>query len=344
MFESNTYDAIMERVMDRMPSDIHHDEGSFLYTAAGPVGIEHEQIYASLDHVLSEAFIPSASMEYLQHFGEVYGITPHKATPAVWAAVVSPAAMSTRIGERFNCGDMNLVVTGQQSEGVWELTCETAGAEGNTLNADLVPISYIYGLESIYLSELLTAGSDDETADEYRARLLFHVQKPVASGNANSYIEWATSVDGVGAAKVFPLWAGNGTVKVVITDSDKRAAPAALVREVFEYIEEERPIGATVTVTSGTELPINVSAVLTLKSGYVASVVNEAFARRLTEYLEATAYTIDYLPISVVGCILLNTDGVEDYADLRINDGTENIDLSAEQIAVIGTIRTEVRN
>jgi phage-related baseplate assembly protein len=116
------------------------------------------------------------------------------------------------------------------------------------------------------------------------------------------------------------------------------------VREVFEYIEEERPIGATVTVTSGTELPINVSAVLTLKSGYVASVVNEAFARRLTEYLEATAYTIDYLPISVVGCILLNTDGVEDYADLRINDGTENIDLSAEQIAVIGTIRTEVRN
>ena len=122
MFESNTYDAIMQRTMEKMPSNVAKDEGSFLYTAAGPVSSEHEQIYAAMDNLLLQSFVQTASMDNLKIIASAYGITPHEATPAIWSAVVAPAAMSTRIGSRFNCGDINLVTTGQVSEGVWELT------------------------------------------------------------------------------------------------------------------------------------------------------------------------------------------------------------------------------
>ena len=60
-------------------------------------------------------------------------------------------------------------------------------------------------------------------------------------------------VEGVGAVKVFPLWNGRGTVKVVITGPDLTEAPEALVRKVQEYIDPEpgmgkgkAPVGATV--------------------------------------------------------------------------------------------------
>lgn len=342
MFESNTYDAIMERIMDKMPATVATDEGSFLYTAAGPVGIEHEQIYAAMDVALTASFITTAPMEYLVLAGKTWGLTPHEATPAVWSVVVTPSIMSTRIGTRFNCGTMNLVTTGRVEAGIWELTCETAGSIGNTLSGDLVPISYIYGMEKAELYELLVAGSDAETEEEFRKRLLFHIQKPAATGNIYNYIEWATSVTGVGAAKVFPTWNGPGTVKVVITNSEKRAAEPALVNAVAAYIEEERPIGASVTVTSGTELPINISANIRLKSGYVLSTVQANFKDAVAAYLEENAFVMDYLPISRIGSILLDIDGIGDYDDLRVNDGTTNIDLSAEQIAIIGTVVLEV--
>lgn len=342
MFESQTYDTIMDRVMDKMPENVAKDEGSFLYTAAGPVGIEHEQMYAALDNMITQSFAMTASLDNLKIMAAAVGMEPHEATPAVWSAVVAPALMSTRVGARFNCGDMNLVVTGRKSEGIWELTCETPGAAGNTLSSELVPITFVSGLESITLYQLETAGSDAETEEEFRERYLFYLRKPAATGNVYNYIEWALSVDGVGAAKVFPTWNGGGTVKVVITSSDKKAAPSALINTVQAHIEEERPVGATVTVISGVELPINVSAAITMKPGYILQTIQGNFKAALTEYLEDNAFEIDYLPIARVGSILLGTEGVADYSNLRVNDGIENIDLSAEQIAVIGAVALEV--
>ncbi|PKB52312.1 hypothetical protein CRH03_25265 [Clostridium sp. HMb25] len=49
--------------------------------------------------------------------------------------------------------------------------------------------------------------------------------------------------NGVGAAKVFPLADGPGTVKVVIADEDRSGASAALINKVKEHIEGLRPIG-----------------------------------------------------------------------------------------------------
>ena len=40
--------------------------------------------------------------------------------------------------------------------------------------------------------------------------------------------------------------------------------------------------------------------------------------------------------------MLLDTDGVVDYSDLKLNGSAENVNLSNEEIAVTGTVEIEV--
>ena len=61
------------------------------------------------------------------------------------------------------------------------------------------------------ITEVLTAGTDDEVDDNLRDRLAIRVQKQATSGNAYHYEQWALSVPGVGAVKVIPVWDGPNT-------------------------------------------------------------------------------------------------------------------------------------
>ena len=68
------------------------------------------------------------------------------------------------------------------------------------------------------------------------------------------------SVPGVGEAKCIPLWNGPGTVKVVIVDADSQVAPIELIQKVQKFIDDVKPIGATLTVSTAEEITINISS------------------------------------------------------------------------------------
>ena len=342
MFENNTFETILERMMDDVSDDLDKRDGSVIHDALAPTALEHQLLYIDMDTFLAEAFADTASREYLVRRAAERGLTPKEAEPAVWEAVFEPSGLELPMGTRFNCDSMNLYVSARIDRGDYYLTCETPGTKGNALYGTLTPINYIRGLTNAELVKIVDAGTDVESTEDFRTRYLNYIRRPAGSGNIHDYYNWAMSVDGVGAAKVFPLWDGPGTVKVTITDANKKAASQLLIDDVRNYIEEQRPIGATVTIASGTELAINASATIKITTGYVLATVQENFRQKLKEYLEANAYAIDYLGIAKVGSLLLETDGIEDYSALRLNDGTENIDLSAEQIAVIGRVSLEV--
>lgn len=344
MFETNNYAAIMARMLKRAPTSVNTDEGSFLYTAFGPTAIELAMLYAGMDAYLKEAFADTASRERLIQRAAEIGVQPHAATAAVWVVTLEPAEMTLEQGARFNCGAQNLYVSGKTLNGDYELTCETPGTVGNGIKGELVPIKYISGFKKMQLKELEQAGTDEEETEAFRERYLTYIRTPAASGNAADYYNWAMTVDGVGAAKVFPMQDGPGTVTVVITDGNKKAASESLVTEVKSYIEQRRPVGASVTVKSGAEKAISVSARVVLKAGYTLSGVQSAFKKAFTEYLENGAFTASYVGYAWTGNLLIDTAGVEDYADLKIEGGTGNIKLTAEEIAVCGSVALEVQN
>ena len=93
-----------------------------------------------------------------------------------------------------------------------------------------------------------TGGFNEETDDELRDRYFEKVSLPATSGSKYHYEQWAKEISGVGDAKCLSLWNGSGTVKVIIINSEKGVASEELINEVKTHIEENRPVGAEVTV------------------------------------------------------------------------------------------------
>lgn len=337
-----SYAGILKRMLDKVSAKFDKREGAVIYDALAPTAIEHQLIYMDMETLEREMFADTASREYLIKRASERGITPKEATPARWKATFDPPELNISIGERFNNDDMNLVVTGKLSPGVYELECETAGAAGNALAGSLLPMEYINGLRAATLTELLDAGTDEEDTEAFRDRYLEILRKPASSGNVNDYYNWAMSVTGVGAAKIYPLASGPGTVKVVIASADKKAASSTLVNEVQEYIDSVRPVGATVTVLSATELPVNITAKISIEQGENSASVQSKFQLAIIRYLAANAYETGSINLSMIGKILLDTEGVTDYSNLKLNGTAENVNLTEEQIAVIGTVTLEV--
>ena len=60
----------------------------------------------------------------------------------------------------------------------------------------------------------LAAGSDAETDESLRARVLRRIQKPPQGGAGYDYVAWALEVPGVTRAWVYPAEMGLGTVTV----------------------------------------------------------------------------------------------------------------------------------
>jgi uncharacterized phage protein gp47/JayE len=223
------------------------------------------------------------------------------------------------------------------------MDCETAGTAPNNQTGNLTAITDIPdGLIVAEITECLIEG-ENETSDEYvRTAYVEYVNSVATDGNVSQYKRWCNEYDGVGNAKIFPLWNGDNTVKVSILSVSNRAASEELIAEFQEYLDPGitgmgdgiAPIGAFVTVSTATEVPINVSAKVKLKSGYTdTGVIDTA----LSKYFSEIAYEKNLVAYMNVGAIILNTEGVEFITDLVVNGGTSDVALGVEEIPALGT-------
>lgn len=342
MFETNTYEAILQRLLDRIPDTMDKREGAVIYDALAPAAIELNLAYIALEYLLKQIFADTADREYLIRQAWERDVTPHKARVATWRGQFEPAALEIREGTRFNHDNLNFTVIEKMEDGIYRLVCETPGSVGNNAAGQLVPIEYISGLQKAELTELLKAGTDEEETEAFRDRYLTILRKPATSGNKYDYYNWAMECEGVGAVRVFPLADGPGTVKVVITDSEKTGATESLCEQVYAYIEQKRPIGPKVSVVSAEEVPVGIRTQIVLQGGYNLGAVQAAFREALSEYLSGHAFEIGYISRAKVLHLLMETEGIEDCQSLLINGEEKGIELTDEQIAVAGEIVLEV--
>lgn len=345
MYEAMTYEYILNRMLSRVSDTVDKREGGVICAALAPAAVELAQMYVEMEVNLRLGFATTSSGEYLALRAEEMGIKRAPATRArrrglFYASGSIP--MDVPVGSRYSIEAVNYVVLGRIDKGQFVLECEKAGEIGNMPVGDMLPIDHVAGLARAQLAEILTAGneeeSDEKLLDEYQLR----VRQPATSGNIHQYKQWALEVAGVGAARIFPLWDGPGTVKVVIVDTDRQPAGAAIVAETAAHIETVRPVGAAVTVVSGTGKAMNVSAVLTLAAGYTLQEAVEGFTQLLADYLKSIAFEVNYVSYARIGTLLLSVPGVLDYAGMHLNGGTGNVELLDEEIPVLGPVELEV--
>lgn len=346
MYEDQTEDAIKQRMLNAVSSDIDKREGSFIYDGISPAALELAAIYIELDRVIKLGFAQTTYGQYLDYRAGEHGLTRKPAVKATGQVTITGSQGTVvPLGSVFATGNgVQFVTTAAVTldaagNGTALVEAVTAGTAGNVPAATItvIPVS-IAGVTSVTNANPTTGGVDTESDADLLARLLEKVQLPATSGNPAHYLQWAKEVSGIGDAKVFPIWNGAGTVKVVVIDSNKQPVDAATVESVADHIESVRPIGATVTVESATALNIDVTATVTLDTGAVLADVQTAFEASLVNYLKSIAFQQSYVSYAQIGSLLLSTTGILDYSGLLINGGTANVAVGDTQVAVKGTV------
>lgn len=344
--EDNTEKIIKNRMLDNIPSDIDKLEGSFVYDVVSPISMELAQVYISEDDILKRTSPFTALGTDLEKITKPYGVTRKDGGKAKTQIEVNSAT-----GIVLRTGTLVQTIDGLKYEITGDVTITSTSALIEVQAMDIgekynVPANVITqmpvkvnGITSVTNPNAVTNGYDVESDDSLRQRYFERLQTPATSGNKYHYKNWSKEVDGVGDAKVFPLWNGNGTVKVVIANSNKRAADSNLINNVTSYIENNRPLGADVTVVSAEEKPIDILATLVIDTKkYTIEATQTEIGNNLSKYFKENAFTTNYISYASIGNLIFNTEGVIDYNNFLVNNDNLNVFLEDEEVPVLGNL------
>jgi uncharacterized phage protein gp47/JayE len=117
-------------------------------------------------------------------------------------------------------------------------------------------------------ADAMSGGADVETDEAYKRRLLLEFSAARGGGTEDDYIAETLALPGVGFVVVQRLWAGAGTVRLVVTDTENNPMSAAAVASIQSYWDGAAPIGHIVTVATVAALAVAVSATIVFNAGF----------------------------------------------------------------------------
>lgn len=372
-----TYEYILTEALSKVPDNVDKREGSIIRDALSPCCYEAAKHILYLADIIEQTYIETANGLWLDGRVIEGGITRDPATYAKKLGVFKtqlnePCQIS--IGQSFStAGDTILNYTavqvyanedGDVVPGSYIMQCNTVGSVGNSYIGRIVPNDYIEKLASAEITTLLYPGEEEESDDSLRERFLANLMKTAFGGNIAQYRQWAKEIPGIGGVQVYPVWAGGGTVKLSIIDTDYNSCSSEFCQTILEKFDPENsggetglglgiaPIGHKVTVSTPLPRTINVSGKITLLPGYKLETLLPQIKLALEEYLlslrqawENSDDENNYSVIVYLGRInfaILNVKGVSSAYELQLNGTDTDIRLtetsSLQEIPVLGTV------
>ena len=356
-------ETIHRRMLEKAPPGISTKEGDFFWDATRPTAIEKAEVtQLKLQNILRLAFPQTSYGQYLDFLGEMKGVFRHPATPATGTVVftgqpgtVIPAgfvvlteaagtfpAIEFKTKERVQIGEDGMVTVAAE--------CLESGTLGNVAANTITLLSEpINGIASVTNPEPFTGGTEMEDDDSFRERVLAAYDEPL-SGAKKDYERWAKEVPGVGDVYVIPLWAGPGTVKVLIMDSNGQPANQELIEAVQNHIAPDgnlggglAPIGADVTVDAPEVFEVNIALTIVLKDGYTLEDVMEDLIANIKQFLGTYEINtgdrpLDRITVTRLGHVVLSTEGIADYSGLTVNNNDEYIEIPEQEVPILGDV------
>lgn len=269
------YETVLARMKDRFiqlagyPPDNASDIGIRMKVLAG-------EIYSAScaqDWLCRQTFVPYATGKQLEYHAAERGLSRKSAAAAsgvltfsrktaLWYNVKIPAgtlcATSGDGAMQYETAADAVLQLGKTSVDV-PASAQMAGTSGNTEAGTVCAmLTAPSEIESVTNAQAFTGGSDAESDENLRARLLACWQEPANSANAAWYRKTAESCEGVHSAQVVPCADGAGTVTVSLGGEGK-AAPDSAVQTLQALFNEKRELGTAVTVKTAETVPVDVS-------------------------------------------------------------------------------------
>ncbi|SBV94433.1 conserved hypothetical protein [uncultured Eubacteriales bacterium] len=355
MYEDQTYEAIMERCLSRVPDTMDKREGSIIYDALGPACAEVAGLYVELSNILDRAFPDTAIGTDLDRKAAERSVVRQPATGAIRKATftgTSGAAIDVPVGTRFSGGGINYTATEKMETGAWKMTAETVGSVGNTYFGLLFPIDYVEGLAGAQLGDVLIPGDDQEDDESLRKRYFNSFWAQAFAGNPAAYREFVGALDGVGGVKVARAPSGGGTVGVTIVASDWAVPSTALIDMVQAAVDPVgnqgagaglAPIDHVVTVAGVVSRSVGIAFTLTLEDGVTWAGVKPTAEAAIQDYFdELTRSWADSVTLTVrisqIETRILSIPGVLDVEGTILNGAATNLQLMGTEIPVLGSV------
>ena len=344
-----TFEDILERMLNKVPSDVDKREGSIIYDALAPAAAELAQMYIQLAYFNSITYVDEATGDYLTKRCAERGVMRKQATKAVRKGIFN---LDIPIGSRFTLLDTTYITVEKIKDFEYKLECEQLGVIGNTYSGDLTAITNIQGLVTARLKDILIPGENTEDDESLRKRYFDNLESEAYGGNVADYKQKTKSINGVGGVKVYPTWNGGGTVKLVILDSEFNKPSEDLVSEVQELIDPVQnqgkgvgiaPIGHLVTIQGVKETIANIESDITLVSGYSWEDVKPHIESTIRAYFKELSSTWDtsenlVVRIAYIEARILQITGVLDVQQTKVNGAYTNLILDADNIPKLETV------
>ncbi|MGX4600404.1 baseplate J/gp47 family protein [Faecalimicrobium sp. JNUCC 81] len=347
MFDDLTFEYFLESMIERVPNSFDKREGSIIYNALAPAAAEMAELVILLSIFYDESYVDTASYNYLVRKCKERGIIPNDATNAI---VKGEFNIDVSIGSRFSLDNLNYVVTEKVSTGVFKLKCEDTGPIFNL--GKLIPVEYIEGLETAQLTEILINGEYDEDEESLRKRYYDSLESEAFGGNISDYKEKVNKLQDIGGVKVYPVWNGGGTVKLVLINSSYDTPSTELINQTQEKIDPIQnrgkglgvaPIGHIVTVVGVEKISVNINTNITYQDGWNFEELKSSIEQTIDDYFKELNKTWSdkenlIVRVSQIETRLLDLEGVLDIENTTINGNASNLTIDKDSIVARGDI------
>lgn len=357
-FERPTLQTLSERISADLQSRIDGAETllrrSVLKVFAKVEAGAHHLQYGFLDYLSRQLFATSADELGLAIIGPEVGVTRTDAVKATGSATatgttgtVIPAAT------QLQSASGNLYVTDAEitlaaGTGTLALTADEAGSDWNEdSGVSLTFVSPIAGVNSTatVTSAGITGGTDIETVEAWRTRILARKRKPPHGGAEHDYVNWMKEVSGVTRAWVIPMYNGVGTLGCAfVRDDDASIIPTESQRDtVRNYIishtdpATNKTVGIPVTAEPGLfMIELSEQSVdMTISLYPNTAAVRAEVEAEIEEIIKSDGGPNEVIYISRLSSAISNAAGEERH---RIESPVADISASSNKVHVLGTI------
>ncbi len=240
----------------------------------------------------------------------------------------------------LNAAGAEFVTTADAIIKAGELFCiapaaaKTAGKAGNVPANSVIFMSLApVGIVKCYNPAAFSGGSDTESDEALRTRVLASYASLPNGSNKAYYESEALNTDGVAAVRVLPKSRGLGTVDVIISSSTGIPS-AALVAAVKNRLEKQREICVDVAVSAPAPVTVPISVAVSVEDGYIFDTVSANVRTALGQYFNGKLLGKDILRAKL-GYVIFGVKGVKNYS---ISLPAADVSIADNELPVAGTI------
>jgi hypothetical protein len=182
----------MDRALAEVPNTIDKRVGSVIYDALAPAIMLLAEGYAKLSTYVVDSLVTTATGEALDDHGRVYGVSRVVDTPSEFTLTIGNIAdnevLEDLVGELYQDTDLGMtyIITEYISGAQYKAATERTGVSSALIPTNPVGVDSEHTVQYVVLDKY---GSDYESDDDYRDRIINRIIHPITIGSIGSIKE-----------------------------------------------------------------------------------------------------------------------------------------------------------